>query len=204
MVCFFNNIKNTFIDIKLVYREYKIHFIVCYAVAFLALLLAMSRSTYLVEVYYNPNFYILMVRKVFNPVAFAIRIFLIIFLIYLSFYLMSIHFIFYLSGYLMIFLGVYFIMLPLFCSGIIDGFSGHLLALFCYLPLCFLTVCFFSLSMTKIYKLCNYSCDYKHLNNISYLSKSILKNIFYPFISNLISCFLFWFFIFLSLSLTIR
>lgn len=204
MVCFFNNIKNTFIEIKIIIRENKVHFCICLALTLLAIAISLNKATFAVEVYYSPNFYILMVERVFNPVAFSLKIIFLIILAYLLLFLMSMHYIFYLCGYLFIYIGVYFIMLPIFCSGIIDGFSGHIIAIFCYIPICSITVVFFSFSMLRIHKLCNYTCDYKYFHNIRYYYRNVLKDIFYPFSINLSCCFIWWLAIYFILSFTIR
>jgi len=196
MVCFFTNIKNSFIEIRQFIKQYKLHFCLCLAIMFFAMMFALNKSSQVIEIYYSPNFYVLIVRKVFNPLAFTFKLLLLSLILYSLLYLMSIHYGFYVFGYVILFLGVYYGMLPIFCSGIRDGFSGQMLAIFCYIPICILTVYFYSLGMIKIYILCNYSHDYKHFNDVRYLFKSILKEIFYPYVSNALCCYIWWLIIF--------
>lgn len=181
MTYFWENIKRVFFDIKILYREHRFHFLVSMCLTVLAILIALNNSTSALDIY-SPNFIVLIVSGTFNPLAFLLKLFIYGALLFSFLFIASMHFGFYILSYSLIYCCIYKIMLVAFVSCVIDGFSGIILAIFCYLPICLLGAFLFSLSMLRVYLICNYSCGFKHFNNLRYYAKNVFNDIIYPYI----------------------
>jgi len=200
MTYFWENIKRVYFDIRLLCRENRLHFIICLCLTVGAILIALNNAAAALESY-NPNFIVLIIGGTFNPLAFILKLFIYSALIFSVLFIASIHFAFFVLCYPLIYCCIYKIMLSAFVSCMVDGFSGIILALFCYMPICLAGALLFGIAMIRVYHISNYSCGIRHFNNLRYYARGVFEDIVYPYICFVALSSLLWLLIFAIVSI---